>query len=119
VEPSGTVQACNGIALSLLLPRVRLSKLLRMLWGICVLVGIVLGGGPNSAVCVATCYGLDGPGIEFRWGRDIPDPFKPTPRAVQPYVQWVPATFPGDKAAGGGVGYRVPLPGVVLTIHPL
>jgi hypothetical protein len=69
VEPSGPVQACNGIALTLTLPLlcVRLSKLLRMFWGICVLVSITLRDGPNSVVRVATCYRLDGgPGIEFR-----------------------------------------------------
>jgi hypothetical protein len=26
----------------------------------------------NSVVGIATLYGLDGPGIESRWGRDIP-----------------------------------------------
>ena len=29
-------------------------------------------GGPGSVVGIATGYGLDGPGIEFRWGRDFP-----------------------------------------------
>ena len=26
----------------------------------------------DSSVGIATCYGLDGPGIEFRWSRDFP-----------------------------------------------
>jgi hypothetical protein len=39
-----------------------------MLWGICVLVSATLRSGPDSVVRVATCYELDGPGIEFRWG---------------------------------------------------
>jgi hypothetical protein len=25
-------------------------------------------GGPGRSVCIATGYGLDGPGIESRWG---------------------------------------------------
>ena len=32
--------------------------------------------GPGSSVGIATCYGLDGPGIESRWGeifRTCPD----------------------------------------------
>ena len=29
-------------------------------------------GGPGSSVGIATGYGLDGPGIESRWGRDFP-----------------------------------------------
>ena len=28
--------------------------------------------GPGSVVRIATAYGLDGPGIESRWGRDFP-----------------------------------------------
>ena len=28
--------------------------------------------GPGSSVGIATGYGLDGPGIEFRWGRFFP-----------------------------------------------
>ena len=27
--------------------------------------------GPDSVVGIATAYGLDGPGIESRWGRDF------------------------------------------------
>ena len=29
--------------------------------------------GPGNSVGIATDYGLDGPGIETRWGRDAPD----------------------------------------------
>jgi hypothetical protein len=28
-------------------------------------------GGPGSSLGIAACYGLDGPGIEPRWGRDF------------------------------------------------
>jgi hypothetical protein len=28
--------------------------------------------GPGSSVCIATGYGMDGPAIESRWGRDFP-----------------------------------------------
>ena len=38
---------------------------------------------PGSVVGIATAYGLDGPGIESRWGRDFP-------RLSRPHVQWVP-----------------------------
>ena len=71
-----------------------------MLWEICVVVSATLRGGPDSVVRVATCYGLDGPVIEFRWWRDFPDPFRSAPRAIQPHVQWVRRTSPGDKVAG-------------------
>ena len=29
---------------------------------------ILVAGGPGSSVGIATGYGLDGPGIEYRWG---------------------------------------------------
>jgi hypothetical protein len=44
--------------------------------------------GPGSSVGIATDYGLDGPGIESRWGRGFPLSrlaLGPT----QPHVQWV------------------------------
>jgi len=34
--------------------------------------------GRVSSVGIATCYGLDGPCIESRWGRDFPHPYRPT-----------------------------------------
>jgi len=39
---------------------------------------------------IATRYGLDGPGIESRWGRDFPHPSRPAPGTTQPPVQRVP-----------------------------
>ena len=45
--------------------------------------------GPGSVVDIATAYGLDGPGIEFRWGRDFPHLSRPALRPTQPPVQWV------------------------------
>jgi hypothetical protein len=47
-------------------------------------------GGPGSVVGIATAYGLDGPGIESRWGRDFPHLSRPALRLTQPPVQWVP-----------------------------
>ena len=31
----------------------------------------------DTAVGITTCYGLDGPGVEFLWGRDFPHPSTP------------------------------------------
>jgi hypothetical protein len=58
--------------------------------------------GRDSVVGIATRYGLDGPGIESRWGggRDFPQPSRPALGPIQPPIKWVPGLFPGGKAAG-------------------
>jgi hypothetical protein len=43
----------------------------------------------------ATRYGLDGPGIESRWGRDFPHLSRPALGFTQPPVQWVQGLFRG------------------------
>ena len=52
-------------------------------------------GGLYSSVSKATRYGLDGPGIEFRWRRDFPHPSRPALGPTQPPVQWVPGISRG------------------------
>jgi hypothetical protein len=55
--------------------------------------------GRDSSVGIATRYGLDGPGIESRWGwifRTCPDrPWGPTSLLYKGY-----RVFPGGKEAG-------------------
>ena len=62
----------------------------------------------NSAVSIPTPYGLDGPGIESRWGKNFPHPFRPVLGPTQPPIQWLQGRFPGGKASGG----------VALNTHP-
>jgi len=45
---------------------------------------------PGSVVGIATGYGLDGPEIESRWGRDFPHLSRPALGTSQPPVPWVP-----------------------------
>jgi hypothetical protein len=44
----------------------------------------------DSSVGIATRYGLNGPGIESRWGRGFPHLSRPTLGPTQPPVKWVP-----------------------------
>jgi len=52
-------------------------------------------------------YGLDGPGIQTRSGRDFPHPSKPALGPTQPPVQLVPGFYP-----------KVRRRGVALPTHP-
>jgi len=65
--------------------------------------------GSGSSVGIATGYGLDGSGIESRWGRDFPHLSRPALGPNQSSVQWVPCLSPGVKSGRG----------VTLTPHPL
>ena len=59
-----------------------------------------------SSVGIAIGYGLDGPGIESRWGRYFPHLSITTLGPIQPPVQWVPGLSRGWRAAGA---WRWPL----------
>ena len=56
--------------------------------------------GRDGSVGIATRYRLDGPGIESRWGRDVPHLCLLALGPTQPPVEWVTSLFPGGKAAG-------------------
>ena len=51
--------------------------------------------GPGNVVGIATGYGLDGPGIEFRWRRDFSNLSRPALGPTQHPVQWVPSLYRG------------------------
>jgi hypothetical protein len=56
--------------------------------------------GRDSTIVITTRYGVGGPGIESRWGRDFPHPSRPALGLTPPPIQWVPGLFPVGKAAG-------------------
>jgi len=51
--------------------------------------------GPGSVGGIATGYGLDGPGIEPRWGRDFLHLSTPALGSTHPPVQLVPGLSRG------------------------
>jgi len=55
----------------------------------------VIRSGTGSSVGIVTGYGLDGPGIESWWGRDILHLSRPALGTTQPPVQWVPGLSQG------------------------
>jgi len=57
--------------------------------------------GRDSSVGIATRYGLDGPGIESRWGQDFPAPVLTGSGAQQMGT----GSFPGVKRPGRGVDH--------------
>ena len=64
--------------------------------------------GPGSSVGIATDYGLDGPGIESRWGRDFP-PLQTGSEAHPASCTMGSGSFPAVKCGRD----------VLLTTHPL
>jgi len=61
---------------------------------------IPLQVGRQSSVGIATSYGLDGPGIESRWGRDFPQLSRLALGPTHPHVQWVPGLSRGKERSG-------------------
>ena len=70
--------------------------------------------GPDSSVVIATGYGLDGPGIESRWGRDFPHLFRRVLVPTQPPVQWVPCFSRGKNQPGRDADPSPPSSAVVM-----
>jgi hypothetical protein len=65
--------------------------------------------GPDSSVGIATGYGLDGPGIESRWGARFSAPVQSGPGAHPASCTVGTGSFPGVESGRG----------VTLTPHPL
>ena len=61
---------------------------------------LCIAGGRDSSVGIATRYGLYGPGIESRWGRDFPA-----------HVQTGPGAYPASRTMGTGFFLGVKRPG--------
>jgi hypothetical protein len=65
--------------------------------------------GRDSSVSITTGYGLDGPGIESRWGRDISHKSSQTGPGVHPAsCTMCTGSFPGVKRPGSGADHPPP-----------
>jgi hypothetical protein len=64
--------------------------------------------GRDSVVGIATCYELNGLGIESRWGRDFQHASRLTLGPTKPPVQWVPGHSRGIKRLGHGINHPPP-----------
>ena len=69
--------------------------------------------GPGSVVGIATGYGLDGPGIESRWGRDFLHLSRSALGPTQPPVQRVPGLSRGKERSGRDADLSPPSSAVV------
>jgi hypothetical protein len=91
---------CHGVVLSSAQEQLSLAHVSQAVIHIFISSLTKSTGGTCSVVSTATAYGLDGPGIESRWGRDFPHLSRPALRTTQPPVQWVPGLSRGEGAAG-------------------
>jgi hypothetical protein len=64
--------------------------------------------GRDSLVGIATRYGLDGPGIESRWGAIFSAPFQTGPRANPASYTVGTGSFPRVKRPGRDVDHSPP-----------
>jgi len=64
---------------------------------------------PGSVDSIATVYGLESPGIEFRWGRDFSAPVQTSPEAHPSSCTMCTESFPWVRCGRW----------VTLTPHPL
>jgi len=77
-------------------------------FAMCYLYHDYLFCGPGSSVGIATGYGLDGPGIESRWGARFYAPVQTGSGAHPASCKMGTRSFPGVKSGRG----------VTLTPHP-
>jgi len=66
--------------------------------------------GRDSSVGIVTRYGLDGPGIESRLGRDFPQPSRPALETHPASCTKCTWSFPGVMRPGRGVNHLPHLP---------
>ena len=66
------------------------------------------------SVGIAIDHGLDGPGIESRWGQDFLHLSRPALGPTQPPVQWVPGLSRGKVRPGRAADHSPPSSAAVM-----
>ena len=79
-----------------------------------VLISALQTFGPGSSVAIPTGYGLDGPGIESRWGQDFPHLSRPALGPTQRPVQWLPGPSRGKERPGRDADPSPPSSDVIM-----
>ena len=97
-----SLQLLNSITCSSLLP----SKIWNIddtsaLGSSHVILSWLSSHGPGTSVSIATGYGLDGPGIESRWGARFFAPVQTGPGAQPPSCAMGTGSFPGVNSGRG------------------
>jgi hypothetical protein len=76
---------------------------------IIMIMNLIISRWPGISVGIATDYGLDGPGIQSRWGRDFSHTSRPVLGLTRSLVQWIPDLSRGVKRPELGADHP-PLP---------
>jgi hypothetical protein len=81
-----------------------------MKWGLVhvIIPYAICMGSRDSSVGIATRYGLDGPGIESRWGARFSAPVQTGPEVYPVSYTLGTGSFPGVKRPGRGVDHSPP-----------
>jgi hypothetical protein len=69
---------------------------------------LISSEGRDSSVGIATRYGLDGPGIESRWGTRFSAPVETDPGTHPVFQTMDTGSFPGVKQPGRGIYHPLP-----------
>ena len=71
----------------------------------CIIIIIITIIGPDSSVVIATRYGLDGPGVESRWGARFSAPVHTGPEVLPASYTTGTGSFPGVRRQGRDVDH--------------
>jgi hypothetical protein len=81
-----------------------------------IVVASVIGVSQDSVVTIATCYRVDGLGIESWWGQDFLYLSRLSLRPTQLPVQWLGVNWPGHSVSHSPLSSTMVKEGVELYL---